>query len=108
MIGAQCCPKFPKCANLPDMDLLMPGGDALDAYFDRLPEVLSVEECAEVLRRSPKTVLNRLKLPDGTNPRKIPGYKAGSTWLVMREDLRAYVRRGANLPPDEAEDHVLS
>lgn len=85
------------------MGLLMP--DALDAFFDRLPEVLSIEQCAEALGIRPKTVYRRLVLPD-SDPRKIPGYKpGGGSWVILREEIREYVRRGANVAhPDEQDD----
>jgi hypothetical protein len=79
--------------------------DALDAYFDRLPEVLSIEQCAEALGIKIGTVYKRLRLPMD-DPRKIPGFQPGGvSWVIYRDDIRAYVRRGANLPHPHDPNH---
>ena len=66
--------------------------EALDALFADRPETLSVEEVAEVLNISRQNAYAWLR--DGV----IPGYKIGSTWRVIRDELKETMRQGANVP----------
>ena len=68
------------------------GTEALDALFAGRPETLSVEEVAEVLNISRQNTYAWLR--DGV----IPGYKLGSTWRVIRDELKETMRQGANVP----------
>lgn len=63
---------------------------ALDALFAGRPDVLSVEEVAEVLNVTRTNVYAWLR--DGV----IPGYKLGTTWRVLRDELKATMATGAN------------
>lgn len=65
---------------------------ALDALFADRPDVLSVEEVAEVLNVTRTNVYAWLR--DGV----IPGYKLGTTWRVLRNELKATMATGANAP----------
>ena len=56
---------------------------ALDALFAGRPDVLSVEDVAEVLNVTRTNVYAWLR--DGV----IPGYKLGTTWRVLRDELKA-------------------
>lgn len=68
------------------------GTEALDALFADRPETLSVDEVAEVLNISRQNTYAWLR--DGV----IPGYKLGSTWRVIRDELKETIRQGANVP----------
>lgn len=81
--------------------------DALDALFAGRPETLSVEEVAELFNISRQNAYAWLR--EGV----IPGYKLGSTWRVIRDELKETMRRGANVPRDRSardphEDHEES
>ena len=68
------------------------GPDALDELFAGRPETLSVDDVAELLNISKKNAYAWLR--DGV----IPGYKIGPTWRVVRDELKATMREGANAP----------
>lgn len=75
----------------------------LDDLLKDVPEKPTVEEVAEVLSVSTRTVLNWLRDPE--NP--MPGYKLPGKWLILREELRDWLRATRNSPnaanPDEEE-----
>lgn len=73
-------------------------GDALDALFAGRPETLSVEEVSELLNVSRQNAYSWLR--DGV----IPGYKLGSTWRVVRDELKEAMRQGANTPSRRSTD----
>jgi excisionase family DNA binding protein len=64
--------------------------DAVDRLFDQSPPTLGATEVAERLGVSAKSVYAWLK--DGL----IPGYKIGTTWFVIRDELKDTLRKGAN------------
>ncbi len=66
----------------------MPG--VLDDLLARYGETLSIEECAELLRKSPQTVSRRLRRGE------IPGYKVGDGWVIPTAGLRELLWAGAN------------
>ncbi|PYC99849.1 DNA-binding protein [Microbacterium esteraromaticum] len=68
--------------------------DALDRLFEQSPPTLGPTEVAERLGVSNKSVYTWLR--DGL----IPGYKVGSTWFIIRDELKDTLRRGANVPRD--------
>jgi len=70
--------------------------DGLDALFEGLRPTLTAPEVAELLGMTKQGVYNWLR--DGT----IPGYKLGSTWFVLRDELKEALRRGANAPRAQA------
>jgi excisionase family DNA binding protein len=72
------------------------GHDALDALFAGRPETLSVEEVAELFNISKQNAYAWLR--EGV----IPGYKLGTTWRVIRDELKETMRRGANAPRDRS------
>lgn len=62
----------------------------LDAMFEGRPSTLSVQEVADLLGMTKPGVYKWLK--DGV----IPGYKVGSTWFILRDELKATLQAGAN------------
>lgn len=68
------------------------GPDALDALFDGLPETLTVEDVARLLNLSRQNVYSWVR--EGV----IPAYKIGTTWRIIRDELKDTMRQGANLP----------
>ena len=64
--------------------------DAVDRLFDQSPPTLGATEVAERLGVSAKSVYTWLK--DGL----IPGYKIGSTWFILRDELKEALEAGAN------------
>lgn len=68
------------------------GTDALDALFAGLPATLTVDEVSELLNISRQNAYAWLR--EGV----IPGYKIGTTWRVVRDELKETMRRGANVP----------
>ena len=64
--------------------------DALDRLFEQSPPTLNPSEVAERLRVTPKSVYAWLR--QGL----IPGYKVGTTWFVIRDELKDTLRAGAN------------
>lgn len=61
-------------------------GSALDALFADQPAMLSVEEVATLLNASRQNVYSWLR--EGV----IPGYKIGTTWRVISEELKEKLR----------------
>lgn len=76
--------------------------DALDALFAGLPPTLTVEDVAELLNISRQNAYAWLR--EGV----IPGYKIGTTWRVIRDELKETLRRRANAPhrphPEEEQE----
>ena len=68
----------------------------LDALFAGLPEMLDVSEVARLLGMTKPGVYKWLR------ERTIPGYKVGSTWFILRDELKAVLLVGANMPSDQA------
>lgn len=64
--------------------------DALNALFVDRSETLSVEEVAELLNISRQNAYAWLR--DGV----VPGYKLGTTWRVIRDELKDTMCQGAN------------
>lgn len=76
--------------------------DALDALFAGLPPTLTVEDVSELLNISRQNTYAWLR--EGV----IPGYKIGTTWRVIRDELKETLRRRANVPhrphPEEEQE----
>lgn len=68
----------------------MTGG--LDALFEGRRDTLSAPEVAEMLNMTKQGVYHWLR--DGV----IPGYKVGTTWFILRDELKETLRQGANAP----------
>lgn len=68
--------------------------DAVDHLFEQSRPTLGATEVAERLGVSAKSVYTWLK--DGL----IPGYKIGTTWFVIRDELKDTLRKGANTKRD--------
>lgn len=66
--------------------------DLLDAY----PPQMSPGDVAAVLGVTQRTVLNWLKAGH------LPGIRLPNQWLVLREDLRGYLREAYNIKEGEA------
>lgn len=66
--------------------------DGLDALFEGLRPTITAPEVAELLGMTKQGVYNWLR--DGV----IPGYKLGSTWFVLRDELKEALRQGSNAP----------
>ncbi len=64
--------------------------DALDQLFEHDPPTIGPTEVATRLNTTTRTVYTWLK--EGT----IPGYKLGTSWFVIVEELKAELRKGAN------------
>lgn len=64
--------------------------DAIDQLFEHVPPTLGPAEVAERLGTSQKTIYAWLR--QGI----IPGYKLGTTWLIIRDELKSTLRAGAN------------
>ncbi len=76
-----------------------PVTSGLDALFKGRKETLTVPEVAEMLNVTKPGIYKWLK--DGV----IPGYKIGSTWFILRDELKEALEAGANarrvIPHDE-------
>lgn len=66
--------------------------EALDDLFGGYPAAMNPEQVAEVLTMTKAGVYRWLK--DGT----IPGYKVGSTWRIIRDELKTTLEAGSNRP----------
>lgn len=73
-----------------------PVTSGLDALFEGLDKTLTVPEVAELLSMTKPGVYKWLK--DGV----IPGYKVGSTWFILRDELRQTLEAGANARRESA------
>ena len=67
----------------------------LDDLFAPYNEHLTVAELAEVLGIRVPTAYKWLK--DGT----VPGYKIGSAWVILRDEVKDRVLEGSNIPRDQ-------
>lgn len=67
-----------------------PVTSGLDALFEGLTKTLTVPDVAELLGMTKPGVYKWLK--DGV----IPGYKVGSTWFILRDELKQTLEAGAN------------
>jgi excisionase family DNA binding protein len=63
----------------------------LDALFEGKDRTLTVPEVADLLGLTKQAVYHWLR--DGV----IPGYKVGSTWFILRDELKGTLQAGANL-----------
>lgn len=75
--------------------------DAIDSLFEQDPPTLSAAVVADRLGTTPKTVYGWLR--DGL----IPGYRVGTTWFILREELKETLRRSANVPRGTGPEIVL-
>lgn len=66
----------------------------IDDLFAKYPVAMSVDQVCEVLGRPQSTIYKWLG--DGT----IPGSKFGESWVIYREEIKALVVSGRNVPPD--------
>lgn len=71
---------------------------ALDALFEGRPETLDPADVAEILGMTKQGVYNWLK--NGT----IPGYKMGSSWFIIRDELKEQLAKGSNREFTEEEE----
>jgi excisionase family DNA binding protein len=71
---------------------VFPVTDGLDALFEGRRETLTAPEVAELLGMTKQGVYHWLR--DGV----IPGYKLGSQWFILRDELKETLRKGANEP----------
>lgn len=69
--------------------------DGLDALFKDQPASMTAADVAELLGLTKQAVYGWLR--EGT----IPGYKVGSTWFVVRDELKATMRAGSNARPNK-------
>ena len=65
----------------------------LDALFDGKNKTLTVPQVADLLGMTKQGVYNWLRAG------VIPGYKVGSSWFILRDELKATFRVGANPGP---------
>ncbi len=66
----------------------------LDDLFEGLPSHLSVDELAEVLGITRPTVYRYLQRG------VLPAYKVESTWVILRDEIKDYLRSHRNEAPD--------
>ena len=71
---------------------VLPVTDGLDALFEGRDATLSAPEVAEMLGMTKQGIYHWLR--DGV----IPGYKVGTTWFILRDELKETLRKGANAP----------
>ncbi|MBM3714655.1 MAG: helix-turn-helix domain-containing protein [Actinobacteria bacterium] len=65
--------------------------DAIDQLFEHDPPTIGPTEVAARLNTTTRTVYTWLR--DGI----IPGYKLGTSWFVIVDELKAELRKGANI-----------
>ncbi len=65
-----------------------------DEWLDKQPERMSVEQVAELLGVTGRTINNWL------NEGRVPGYRTPGSWFVLREELRDFLRANRNRPSD--------
>lgn len=63
----------------------------LDALFEGLKKTLTVPEVAELLNMTKPGIYKWLR--EGV----LPGYKVGSTWFIIRDELRQTLEKGSNI-----------
>lgn len=68
----------------------------LDELFAPYPAHLTVRQLAEVLGIERSTAYNWL------NQGRIPAYRIGNHWVILRDEVKAFVAEGHNLPPDQS------
>jgi excisionase family DNA binding protein len=71
--------------------------DRVDELFDRYPEHLSVPELADVLGIKRTTAYKWLQ--GGI----VPAYKVGGAWVILRDEVRDWLKAGRNVPPQSGE-----
>lgn len=64
----------------------------LDELFKRYPEHLTVTQLAEVLGMNRQTIYNWL------NAGKLPAYRQNDRWVILRDEVRDWLREGRNEP----------
>jgi len=72
---------------------------AEDDYWEALPETLSSRDLQELLNMRQTTVSAWLR--DG----KIPGHRIGSSWIVFRNEVRAWLESTSTVPVPEHEPY---
>ena len=65
--------------------------DGLDELFEGQGPTMTARDVTELLGITKQTVHNWLR--DGV----IPGYKVGSSWFILRDELKETLRAGANV-----------
>lgn len=63
---------------------------ALDELFSELPKTLSVLQAAEILGITKQGAYQWLR--NGT----IPAYRVGSSWIILRDELKEMIAAGSN------------
>ena len=71
--------------------------DGLDALFEGRKDTMTVPEVADLLSMTKPGIYKWLR--QGV----LPGYKIGSTWVILRDELKETLRKGANTPPKPRE-----
>lgn len=66
-----------------------------DDYWAQLPNPLTLQAIARIVRMSETTVLRRLQ--DGT----IPGHFIGRSWIIFQGEFRAWLASRRNTPSTE-------
>lgn len=67
-----------------------------DDYWAQLPNPLTLQAVARIVRMSETTVLRRLQ--DGT----IPGHFIGRSWIIFQGEFRAWLESRRNTPSPQA------
>lgn len=71
----------------------------LDELFKGLPPQLDVQQVADVLGTSKQGVYRWINLG------VIPAYKIGSSWMILRDELKDTIAAGSNLSGAREEGH---
>lgn len=69
----------------------------LDDLFKSYPRHLTVSELTEVLDISRPTAYRWLQ--EG----KLPAYRMNGTWVILRDDVRDWLKEGRNDPPPSSD-----
>ena len=71
----------------------------LDELFAPYGETLTVEEVADLLKVKKQTVWTLLKEQDKDGnrvPNRMPAYKIGKNWMIVRDELKEWLLRRRN------------
>lgn len=69
--------------------------DSIDDLFDGLPRHLTVEQLAAVLGVARPTAYTWLSRG------VVPAYKVENTWVILRDEVKDYLRRRSNQAPED-------
>ena len=68
--------------------------DELDQLFAQYDETMDVDQVAQILTVSKRSVYNLLTTADADA--RIPGYKVGKVWMIVRDEFKTWLRAHRN------------